>query len=100
MWFIIGLFWNYLSPGNIESLKIFYKENIYLLIPLSLNILFIKNEILLSMGKRIFPLTIFGLFFKVISTAKVYEMKGNLISILSLIVPYTFFSIFLEKINI
>lgn len=97
MWFIIGLFWNYFSPGNIESLKIFYKENIYLLIPLSLNILFIKNEILLSMGKRIFPLAIFGLFFKVINTIKVNEIKGNLISILSLVIPYTFFSIFLEK---
>jgi len=29
MWFFIGLLWNYLSPGNIESLKLFYKENIY-----------------------------------------------------------------------
>lgn len=97
IWFFIGLLWNYLSPGNIESLKLFYKENIYLLIPLSLNILFIKNEVLLPMCKKMFPLAIFGLFFKVISTTKVYEMKGNLISILSLIVPYTFFSIFLEK---
>lgn len=96
-WFFIGLLWSYLSPGNIESLKIFYKENIYLLIPLSLNILFIKNEILLSMGKRIVPLAIFGLFFKVINATRVLEMKGNLISILSLVVPYTFFSIFLEK---
>ena len=29
IWFFIGLLWNYLSPGNIESLKLFYKENIY-----------------------------------------------------------------------
>lgn len=96
-WFFIGLLWSYLSPGNIESLKIFYKENIYLLIPFSLNILFIKNEILLSICKKIFPLTIFGLFFKVINTVKISEIKGELISVLSIGVPYTFFSIFLEK---
>lgn len=96
-WFFIGLLWSYLSPGNIESLKIFYKENIYLLIPFSLNILFIKNEILLSICKKIFPLTIFGLFFKVINTVKISEIKGELISVLSIVVPYTFFSIFLEK---
>lgn len=97
VWFFIGLLWNYLSPGNIESLKMFYKENIYLLIPFSLNILFLKNEVLLSISKKMLPLAIFGSFFKVINTLKVYEMKGGLISILTLVVPYTFFSIFLEE---
>lgn len=96
-WFFIGLLWNYLSPGNIESLKMFYKENIYLLLPFSLNVLFIKNEILLFVCKKIFPLTIFGIFSKVINIVKISEIKGELISVLSIVVPYTFFSIFLEK---
>lgn len=96
-WFFIGLLWNYLSSGNIESLTIFYKENIYLLLPFSLNILFIKNETLLFICKKMVPISIFGFLFKVINAVRVYEMKGNLISVLSLIVPYTFFSIFLDK---
>lgn len=96
-WFFIGLLWNYLSSGNIESLKIFYKENIYLLLPFSLNVLFIKNETLLFICKKMIPISIFGFLLKVINATRVYEMKGNLISVLSLVVPYTFFSIFLEK---
>lgn len=99
--YILSLIWNYCSPGGIESSKLYWeKYKILLFLPM-LSYLHKGNMKLLLMVENILPLCIIGIIFKFIeldfNPAKIYILKGNIISVLSLIIPYTFFYIFNNK---
>lgn len=99
--YVLSLIWNYFSPGGIESLKLYSeKYKVLLFLPI-LCYLYKENIRLLSMAERLLPLCIIGMFIKFIeldfNLEQIYILKGNIISVFSLIVPYTFFYIFSDK---
>lgn len=99
--YILSLIWNYFSPGGIVSLKLYSeKYKVLLFLPI-LYYLYKENIILLSMVERLLPLSIVGMFIKFIgldfNLEQITILKGNMISIFSLMMPYTFFIIFKEK---
>ncbi|WP_330111451.1 O-antigen ligase family protein [Cetobacterium somerae] len=99
--YLLSLIWNYFSPGGIESFKL-YSEKYKVLLFLPILYYLYKNNIkLLSIIERLLPLCIMGIFIKFIESdfdlEQIYILKGNIISIFSLIVPYTFFCIFNDE---
>lgn len=99
--YVLSLIWNYFSPGGIESLKLYSeKYKVLLFLPI-LCYLYKENIKLLSMAERLLPLCIIGMFVKFIeldfNLEQIYILKGNIISVFSLIIPYTFFYIFNDE---
>lgn len=99
--YILSLLWNYVSPGGIESFKLYSeKYKVLLFLPI-LCYLYKGNIKLLLMAERLLPLCIMGIFIKFIkldfNLEKIIMLKGNIISTFSLILPYTFFYIFNDK---
>ena len=99
--YILSLIWNYFSPGGIGSLKL-YSEKYKVLLFLPILCYLYKNNIkLLLMTERLLPLCIIGMFIKFVeldfNLESIIILKGNIISIFSLLLPYTFFCIFNDK---
>ncbi|ERT66137.1 hypothetical protein HMPREF0202_02695 [Cetobacterium somerae ATCC BAA-474] len=99
--YVLSLIWNYFSPGGIESFKLYSeKYKVLLFLPI-LCYLYKENIRLLLMVERLLPLCIVGMLIKFIeldfSLEQIYILKGSIISVFSLIIPYTFFYVFNDK---
>lgn len=102
--FGLGLIWSIFSPGKLESLKLFKKENIYLLLPMIFLYLLKDNRKFIEFLKNVMLLVVVSIFMQILlknfNYYYLYLIKGNVISIFSVMMPYIFFEIFKEKKNI
>lgn len=100
--FLLGILFNYFSPGNIRSVKIFIEDNKYLLVPFLLINSFLNKKYLIKKLEYYVSLVGIVYFFKSVYWEKIESLgfiKGNLISAISIALPFSFF-IFLKEKNI
>ncbi|MGL5052269.1 MAG: O-antigen ligase family protein [Cetobacterium sp.] len=99
--YFMSLIWNFFSDGRIESMKLYSTEyKILLLLPLLFYCYKDNSEVWESL-KKLLPLFVVVIFFKLLKLKfnihDINMIKGGIISGFSLILPYTFFTIFAEK---
>lgn len=93
--FILGVVWNYFSFGGIESVKEYIYRNINLLLPVLLLDVYYSEKKYIKITKYIIPLTGLGIFIRYFESMNtVYILKGGMISLFSVVLPFTLFFIF------
>lgn len=93
--FILGIIWNYLSFGGIESVKEYIYRNVNLLLPILLLDVYYSEKKNIEITKYIIPLTGLGIFIRYFENMNtIYILKGGMISLFSVILPFTLFFIF------
>lgn len=92
--FLFGILWNYFSFGGVSSVESYIDSNLNLLLPLLLSMYLIKKENRKYIIQFL-PLVGIGFLVKNIDLKNIdyslYILKGNMISIFSVILPFTFF---------
>ena len=93
--FTLGIIWNYFSFGGIESVQEYIYRNINLLLPVLLLDVYYSEKKYIKITKYIIPLTGLGIFIRYFENMDtVYILKGGMISLFSVILPFTLFFIF------
>lgn len=94
--FLIGIVWNYFSPGGISSIDEYIYRNKILILPLLLKN-YLEDKKNLEYMKYILPLAGIGFLLRYLDfnnlKYSLYLLKGGMISLFSVVLPFSIFMI-------